>query len=228
MPETRRPAAGRARNTALRRGILAAALLPFVAAAADPVYVTAAALFEGRAMLNIDGSQRLLRVGETSPEGVKLLGASAREAVIEIGGRRQTLAPGRDTGGGFAAPERKRVAIQRGGRHEYLVAGTVNGLQVQFLVDTGANVVAMNGAEARRLGVDYRLHGRPGAVQTASGVVQAWSVTLDRVEVAGIVVRNVAASVIEGDYPTQLLLGMSWLGRVTMREEHGVLYLEER
>jgi aspartyl protease family protein len=58
--------------------------------------------------------------------------------------------------------------------------------------------------------------------------VQAWSVTLDRVEVAGIVVRNVAASVIEGDYPTQLLLGMSWLGRVTMREEHGVLYLEER
>jgi len=218
---------GRRRTPVLRRWMLAATLLP-LAVAAESLHVTAAALFEGRAMLGIDGSRRLLRVGETSPEGVKLVSATAREAVIEIDGRRQTLAPGRDTGGGFAAPERKRVAIQRGARHEYLVAGTVNGLQVQFLVDTGANVVAMNGAEARRLGVDYRLHGRPGAVQTASGVVQAWSVTLDRVEVAGIVVRNVAASVIEGNYPAQLLLGMSWLGRVTMREEHGVLYLEEK
>lgn len=215
------------RASALLRRMLAALVLP-LAAAAEPVYVTAAALFEGRAMLSIDGSQRLLRVGETSPEGVTLLSASAREAVIEIGGRRQTLAPGRDSAGGFAVPERKRVAIQRGARHEYLVAGTVNGLQVQFLVDTGANVVAMNSAEARRLGIDYRLRGTAGAVQTASGVVQAWSVTLDRVEVAGIVVRNVAASVIEGPYPAQLLLGMSWLGRVSMREAHGVLYLEER
>lgn len=198
------------------------------AAAAEPLYVTAAALFEGRAMLGIDGSQRLLRAGETSPEGVTLISATAREAVIEIDGRRQTLAPGRDSGGGFAAPGRKRVAIQRGGRQEYLVAGTVNGLQVQFLVDTGANVVAMNSADARRLGIDYRLHGAPGAVQTAGGVVPAWSVTLDRVEVAGIVVRHVAASVIEGKHPAQLLLGMSWLGHVSMREEHGVLYLEEK
>ena len=215
------------RASALLCRMLTALVLP-LAAAAEPVYVTAAALFEGRAMLSIDGSQRLLRAGETSPEGVTLLSASAREAVIEIGGRRQTLAPGRDSGGGFAVPERKRVAIPRSARHEYLVAGTVSGLQVQFLVDTGANIVAMNSAEARRLGIDYRLRGTSGAVQTASGVVQAWSVTLDRVEVAGIVVRNVAASVIEGPYPAQLLLGMSWLGRVSMREEHGVLYLEER
>ena len=105
----------------LRRWMLAAMLLP-LAVAAESVHVTAAALFEGRAMLGIDGSRRLLRVGETSPEGVKLVSATAREAVIEIDGRRQTLAPGRDTGGGFAAPERKRVAIQRGPRHEYLVA----------------------------------------------------------------------------------------------------------
>ena len=208
--------------------LFALAWLPLATATAEPVYVSAAALFEGRALLSIDGSQRLLRVGETSPEGVTLLSASAREAVIEVGGRRQALAPGRAGGGGFAPPERKRVAIQRGERHAYHVAGTVNGLQVRFRVDSGASVVAMNSAEARRLGLGDRLRGTPGAVQTASGVVPAWSVTLDRVEVAGIVVRHVAASVIEGDYPAQLLLGMSWLGRVSMREEHGVLYLEER
>ena len=223
-----RAAAGRRRAAAPGWWILVMLLSSPGAAAAEPVYITAAALYEGRAMLGIDGRQRLLRAGETSPEGVTLISATAREAVIEIDGRRQTLAPGRDTGGGFAAPGRKRVAIQRGGRQEYLVAGTVNGLQVQFLVDTGANVVAMNSADARRLGIDYRLHGAPGAVQTAGGVVPAWSVTLDRVEVAGIVVRHVAASVIEGNHPAQLLLGMSWLGHVSMREEHGVFYLEEK
>jgi len=190
--------------------------------------IRASALFEGRAMLSIDGTQRVLRAGQTSPEGVTLISANAREAVIEIGGKRVTLAPGRDTGGGFATPERKRVAIQRSGQHDYVVAGTVNGFQVQFLVDTGANVIAMNGAHARRLGVDYRLQGAPAMVQTAAGVVQAWSVMLDRVEVAGIVVRHVQATVIEGSYPVRVLLGMSWLGHVSLREERGVLYLEER
>jgi aspartyl protease family protein len=53
-------------------------------------------------------------------------------------------------------------------------------------------------------------------------------VTLDRVEIAGIVVRNVAASVLEGAHPDPALLGMSWLSRVGMREDSGVLYLEER
>jgi aspartyl protease family protein len=38
----------------------------------------------------------------------------------------------------------------------------------------------------------------------------------------------VRASVLEGSYPTRALLGMSWLGRVSMREENGVLYLGEK
>jgi aspartyl protease family protein len=205
-----------------------ALLLPLAVAAGEPLSITASALSDGRALLVIDGSPRMLRAGQTSPEGVTLISASAREAVVEVGGVRRTLAPGRAASGGFATPARKRVAIQRGGQQEYLVTGTVNGLQLQFLVDTGANVVAMNAAEARRLGIDYRLNGTPAAVQTAGGVVKAWSVMLDRVEVAGIAVRHVDATVLEGEYPVRALLGMSWLGRVSMREEHGVLYLEER
>ena len=37
-------------------------------------------LFEGRAMLSIDGTPRMLQVGETSPEGVRLVAASATQA----------------------------------------------------------------------------------------------------------------------------------------------------
>ncbi len=196
-------------------------------ASAQP-QVVAAALFEGRALLAIDGTQRVLRVGETSPEGVRLLAANAREAIVEFDGRRLVLTPGRAGTGGFATRERREVAIARGARNEYAVPGTINGRQVRLLVDTGASVIALNAREARRLGIDYRLHGDRGAVQTAGGVVPAWSVTLERVEVSGIVVRHVAAAVVEGDFPVDVLLGMSWLGRVTMREADGVLYLGEK
>lgn len=190
--------------------------------------ISANALFDGRAVLTIDGRQQLLRAGETSTEGVRLVSANAREAVIEVDGRRSTLTLSRAVGGGFVAPERRQASTQRNARGEYRVAGTINGRQLTLIVDTGANVIALNGGEARRLGIDYRLHGTPSRVETASGVVDAWSVSLDRVEIAGIVVRNVAASVLEGAHPDPALLGMSWLSRVGLREEGGVLYLEER
>ena len=208
---------------------LLAAWFALGAVAADAqTDIVASALFEGRALLAIDGAQRMLRVGETSPEGVKLLAANAREAAVEVRGRRITLAPGRGGTGGFVAPARHEVAIARSERHQYAVPATVNGRQTRMLVDTGASVIAMNSREARRLGIDYRLYGTASSVQTAAGVVPAWSVLLDRVEVSGIAVRNVAAAVIEGDYPTDVLLGMSWLGRVTLREADGVLYLGEK
>lgn len=204
-------------------------LLAFAAPCADAEpRIVASALFDGRALLTIEGTPRMLRIGETSPEGVTLLAANAREAIVDLQGRRQVLAPGRETGGGFVLPARREVAIARGPQHGYAVAGTINGLQVRMLVDTGASVVALNAREAERLGVDYRSRGTPGTVQTAGGVAAAWSVTLDRVEVSGIVVRNVAAAVVDGNFPSDVLLGMSWLGRVTMREADGVLYLREK
>jgi aspartyl protease family protein len=63
---------------------------------------------------------------------------------------------------------------------------------------------------------------------TAAGPTAAWAITLDRVEVSGIMVRNVEGTVIEGPHPEPALLGMSWLQRVGLREESGVMYLRER
>jgi len=194
---------------------------------AEGVHIRANALFDGRAVLTINGHQQMLKVGQRSAEGVLLVSANASNAVVEIGGRRQTLALSREISAGFAEAERSQVAIQRNGRNEYVVAGSINGRQLSFLVDTGATVIAMNGNEARRLGIDFRLDGSPTRVQTASGVVNAWAVSLERVEIAGITVRNVAATVLEGAYPVHALLGMSFLSRVGMREDSGVLYLEQ-
>ncbi|MFM7273178.1 MAG: TIGR02281 family clan AA aspartic protease [Gammaproteobacteria bacterium] len=199
-----------------------------LAGAEQPLLVRANGLFEGRALLTIEGKQRLLRAGEVSPEGVRLVSASAKEAVIEIDGRRERLTLSRDVGGRFLEPERREVAVSRNPGGDYRVAGSINGRQLMFMVDTGANVVALSGAEAERLGIDVRREGQPAVVQTAAGPVSAWSVMLGRVEVSGILVRNVPATVIEGDHPSPALLGMSWLRQVGLREEAGVLYLRQR
>lgn len=198
------------------------------ATAEQPLLVRANGLFEGKALLTIEGTPRLLRTGEVSPEGVRLVSASAKEAVIEVDGKRERLALSREVGARFETPERREVAVSRNPGGEYRVAGSINGRQLMFMVDTGANVVALSGVEAERLGIDPRRQGEPAVVQTAAGPVQAWGVMLGRVEVSGIVVRNVPATVIEGDHPTPALLGMSWLRQVGLREDAGVLYLRQR
>ena len=63
----------------------------------------------------------------------------------------------------------------------FLRNGTINGRSVKFLVDTGATSVAMNSSQAKRLGIRYRLEGKPSTVSTASGFVKAYEQNYGRV-----------------------------------------------
>ena len=65
-------------------------------------------------------------------------------------------------------------------------------------------------------------------VSTASGTAKAWRVSLNSVKVGAIDVLGVEAVVVEGGSPTDALLGMSFLSRVSWREEQGVLKLESK
>mgnify|MGYP003337661111 CR=1 FL=1 len=215
------------RRCAVAGCVLALMLALPLAVRADPL-ITANALFEGRAMLSIDGVPRVMKVGQTSPEGVRLVSATAREAVVTVAGREIRLTPAREPGGSFSDPGRREIPVARNERGEYRIVGSVNGAQQSFVIDTGANVVVLSGRDAERLRVDYRRLGEPTRVLTAAGPSDAWSITLDRVDVSGILVRNVPATVIEGPHPEPALLGMSWLQRVGLREEQGVMYLRER
>lgn len=181
-------------------------------------------LFRDRAVLTIDGKQRLLRVGERSPEGVKLISADSQEAVLEVEGRRSTYRLGQHVAGRYAERASTEVRIWPDGRGMYATVGSINGMPVRFLVDTGATLIAMNEAEARRLGLAYRLDGQQGYASTASGVVPTYKVKLKAVQVGDIRLQQVDALVIEGAFPEQVLLGMSFLGRVKI-ENHGAAML---
>ncbi|MFV0454982.1 MAG: TIGR02281 family clan AA aspartic protease [Pseudomonas sp.] len=185
-------------------------------------------LFPGAAVLNVDGQRKLVRVGQTGPGGVVVVSADSRGAVLRVEGVERSYGLSRELSSGFAEPERKQLSIAKGQGGHYWIAGSINGQSVQFLVDTGATSVAINENQARRLGIDYRVDGRQIVVGTASGTAKAWKVHLHSVKVGAIDVMGVEAVVVEGASPTEALLGMSFLGRVSWREDQGVLRLESK
>lgn len=75
--------------------------------------------------------------------------------------------------------------------------GLINGLPVDFLVDTAASMTAMSSAGARRLGIAYRLDGQHRVVKAASGLAKAYAVKLDTVKVGDILRRTVDAVVLD-------------------------------
>lgn len=191
------------------------------------------ALTNGKATLVIDSARpRTLSAGERSPEGVRLISATSETAVIEMDGKRTTLALG--TSYRVATPaENKaaigsRVVIAADAQGHFLVTGTINNnATVRFLVDTGATVVSISAEDARRAGIDY-LKGERRFTLTASGVAPVYGVKLDTLKIGDITLYNVDAAVhASGKLPIGLL-GMSFLNRMEMKQDAAALTLTRR
>ena len=208
--------------------LLLVMLLLVAAHAAAAPRLQVVGLFPGAAVLNVDGQRKLVRVGQTGPGGVQVISADGKGAVLRVEGVERHYGLSRELSAGYAEPERKQLSIAKGQGGHYWIAGSINGQPVQFLVDTGATSVAINENQARRLGIDYRVVGKQIVVGTASGTAKAWQVHLNSVKVGAIDVMGVEAVVVEGSAPTEALLGMSFLGRVSWREDQGVLRLESK
>ena len=209
---------------------LAWALLLVVAPAPAVESVQVLGLFKDRAVVLLGDRQRVLRPGETSPEGVKLVSANAREAVLEVDGQRATYRLGSRISTRFAGADERETSVRvwPGEDGTYTVAGSIDGFPVTLLIDTGASKVAMNGAQAKRLGIDYRKIGKPSFAATASGVVKTYEVVLKRVRVGEIELQEVEAGVIDGPHPREVLLGMSFLDRLEMSRSGKALELRKR
>ncbi|MGE0386917.1 MAG: TIGR02281 family clan AA aspartic protease [Gammaproteobacteria bacterium] len=208
---------------------LASVIGAWAACPAAAERISIEALFKDRAVVNIDGRTRMLSAGQASPEGVRLIAADAHQAILEIDGRRRTFRLGERISASFAAPpQAEAVRIWPDAQGMYFTDGLINGYPVRFLVDTGATTVAMNRLQARRLGLAYKVDGTEGATSTASGVARAFYLKLARVRVGDIELRDVPAVVIDGDHPTEVLLGNSFLSKLDLHRDAAVLELRRK
>jgi aspartyl protease family protein len=176
-------------------------------------------LGEDKAVLVIDGGKpRTLRAGQSSPEGVKLISADSRQAVVEINGRRETLALGRTISAAGVTADTPSVMLMADGRGHFIANGQLNGAPIKMMVDTGASLVVLSSADARRLGISY-LQGEKSFANTASGIAPFYRINLHTVKIGAITVHQVDAGVMEGSFPQMPLLGMSFLNRVEMHRD---------
>ncbi len=120
------------------------------------------------------------------------------------------------------------VQIKAGRNGHFHTKAEVNGRPIEVMIDTGATMVALSYEDAERAGLYVNRGDFTSAVRTANGVARVAPVTLDRVSVGDITVRDVPAAVAEPGRLKTSLLGMSFLGRLSRFDmRSGVLVLQD-
>lgn len=116
------------------------------------------------------------------------------------------------------------VKLTRNAMGHYVATGGINGREVRFFLDTGATHVALSESLARELGLE---RGSPSRTRTANGTIVTYQTVLDRVEVGGIRIREVTASINPRMTGDEVLLGMSFLKHLELIQRGDQLLLRQ-
>ncbi|MFH1345464.1 MAG: TIGR02281 family clan AA aspartic protease [Pseudomonadota bacterium] len=127
-----------------------------------------------------------------------------------------------------AQPGGRSLSIPRDARGHFQTEGRIEGQRIDFMVDTGASVVALNEKSAARFGFRPSRSDYTTTVSTANGTIKAARTRLAMVELDGIVVRDVDAMVLPDEALSENLLGLSFLSKLKRFEyANGRLVLEQ-
>jgi aspartyl protease family protein len=187
--------------------------------------ITVTGLIGTKAIIQINGKSHVIAEGESSHEGVRVVAIdhSMRRVTLDVNGEEKTYPLDLS---GKLGNNSIRVAPDKNGM--YRASGKINQVSAQFVIDTGATLVSMNKKVAGKIGVDYKKSPHKAISETASGKVQVYLVILDEVEVNGLRLKNIPAAVHDSDYPSVVLLGMSFLKHLDIRRDGNVLHLNRR
>ena len=131
--------------------------------------------------------------------------APAREVAVPLAAAQPTEPAG----------ETDALMLKRDGSGQFRVAANVNNVEVTFLVDTGADLIALTEAEAQNVGLTVPESAFKPVMQTASGIGYGAMVHIDTIEVAGTTLRDVEAVVVRD-------LSVNLLGQTALRQMGGI------
>lgn len=190
-----------------------------------------------RAVVAIGTNRFVLQVGQSAPNGVTLTAVDSSSANFLYQGQQETLTfdrmgvePAAFTGKELTTSNEDDLGVvQLFARDNgfYHVDAQVNDQPLEFLIDTGADLVVLSSLHAAELGLNLE-NKRRGRMRTASGIVDMVSLRLHSVQVGGITIYDVKAAVIFYEGLPMPLLGMSFLRYVDMNQQHDRLELIER
>ncbi len=117
------------------------------------------------------------------------------------------LAPG----AAVVSEDGSSARFSRGFGGSFELNATINGSDLPMIFDTGASAVVLSARDARAAGIDTDELLFEVPVQTANGRGRAAPVTLDSMQVGGIVRHNIPAFIAEEGALRTSLLGMTFL-----------------
>jgi aspartyl protease family protein len=186
-------------------------------------------LFTGKAVVAINGSvPQTIAAGHTK-NGVKLISASSESATFLVEGKQQTLKMGQaaSIAGGGGPVNNSPVSLYADQAGHFFGNLSINGASLKYVVDTGATTVALNSGDAKFAKIDYE-KGERITMQTANGDVSAYLVKINTLKIGTIILNDVVATVNEGGSPPVVLLGMTALNHMSMKNENSILTLSKK
>jgi aspartyl protease family protein len=120
-----------------------------------------------------------------------------------------------------SADGREQITLVRMGQGQFNARGEVNGIPMEFVVDTGASLVVLNHQDAEAAGFDMSALQYTVPVSTANGRTTAARVELDHLAIGSIERRGVTALVARDDMLETSLLGMNFLTSLYSFEVRG-------
>ena len=122
----------------------------------------------------------------------------------------------------------RSISIPRDPRGHFQTDGRIDGQRIDFMVDTGASVVALNEKSAARFGLRPSQGDYNATVNTANGTIKAARTRIAMMDVGGLIVRDVEAMVLPDEALSENLLGLSFLSKLRRFEyANGRLVLEQ-
>ena len=118
----------------------------------------------------------------------------------------------------------KEIVLQRNAYGHYISNGTINGIQVVFLLDTGASDVAIPESLANKIGL---LKGPEVFVKTANGNVKAYRTQLDSVALGDIKRYYLNATILTNIVGDEVLLGMNFLKHFEITQKGKTLTIKQ-
>lgn len=110
----------------------------------------------------------------------------------------------------------REIVLERNRSGHYVVTGAINGVEAEFLLDTGATDVVISQDLAQRADLEAGVRQR---ARTANGVIEVRATRVERLSLGGIELQGVRASINPAMGGQRVLLGMSALGQIEFTQQ---------
>ena len=209
------------RSQRLRKKTMAVLKVAFLSSAVLELFsalgVAMVAVYAGFALLGE------LRFGAwatplTATEGIFLLMIGGYQYRYELQDIASRLTAGLIPGSPISVTRtdgRLAVALERGGDGHFLARGTVNGVTVSMLIDTGATTTVLTSGDAARAGIDVGRLSFTVPIMTANGPAKAASAVVDEITIGEISRGRLTVLVASPSMLAQSLLGMNFINSLS-------------